>query len=309
MYRKFVNQFIEVIDAWTQAVGQACRTALMDHGTDYPHHGLRIELRPSGARARFRLIAILLISVAMLQPNALFADMIPVRHTEGLIHGFLVVRTLEGKAIADGQMTQDARGDRVTTHLIFRFKDGSIYEDTTIFSQRGTFRLLSDHLILRGPSFKQPVDTTINASTGQVKVRYTEAKGKERVIAQRMELPPDVANGLLLTLMKDIKPGVPRATVSMVATTPKPRLVKLAILPQGEEPFTIGGFSHKAMHFVVKVEIGGLTGFLARLMGKQPADTHIWVLGGEAPAFVKAEGPFYVGGPIWRIQLAKAGLF
>ena len=63
------------------------------------------------------------------------------------------------------------------------------------------------------------------------------------------------------------------------------------------------------MHYVVKVEIGGVTGFLARLMGKQPADTHVWVLGGEAPAFVKAEGPFYTGGPIWRIQLASAGLF
>src|SRR6266571_6016605 len=229
MYCKFVDQFIEAVDACTEAVGQACRAALM---------GPRTELQRSGARSR--LIAILLACVAMLQPNALFADMIPVRHTEGLIHGFLVVRTLEGKAIADGQMTQDARGDRVTTHLIFRFKDGSLYEDTTIFSQRGTFRLLSDHLILRGRSFKQPVDTSIDTSTGQVKVRYTDAKGKEKVIAQRMELPPDVANGLLLTLMKDIKPSVPRTTVSMVATTPKPRLVKLAILPQGEEPFTIG---------------------------------------------------------------------
>jgi len=298
MYRKFVNQFIEVIDGWTQAVGQACRAALM---------GLRTELQRSGTRSR--LIAILFACATMLQPTALFADMIPVRHTEGLIHGFLLVLTFEGKALADGQMTQDAQGDRVTNHLIFRFKDGSIYEDTTVFSQRGTFRLLSDHLILRGPSFKQPVDTSINASTGQVKVRYTEDKGKEKVIAQRMELPPDVANGLLFTLMKDIKPSAPRTTVSMVATTPKPRLVKLAILPQGEEPFTIGSFHHKAMHYVVKVEIGGVTGFLARLMGKQPADTHVWVLGGEAPAFVKAEGPLYVGGPIWRIQLASAGIF
>ena len=270
-------------------------------------HALCIELQRSGARST--LIPILLACVAMLQPNALFAEMIPVRHTEGLIHGFLVVRTLEGKALADGQMTQDARGDRVTTHLIFRFKDGSIYEDTTIFSQHGTFRLLSDHLILRGPSFKQQMDTSIDASTGQVKVRYTDAKGKEKVIAQRMELPPDVANGLLLTLMKDIKPSAPRTTVSMVAIAPKPRLVKLAILPQGEEPFTIGRFHHKAMHYVVKVEIGGVTGFLARLMGKQPADTHVWILGGEAPAFVKAEGPLYVGGPIWRIQLASAGIF
>jgi hypothetical protein len=290
MYCKFVDQFIEAIDACTEAVRQACHTA-----------------QRSGARSR--LIAILLACVAMLQPNALVAEMIPVRHTEGLIHGFLLVLTFEGKALADGQMTQDARGDRVTNHLIFRFKDGSIYEDTTIFSQRGTFRLLSDHLSLKGPSFKQPMDTWIDASTGQVKVRYTEDKGKEKVIAQRMELPPDVVNGLLFTLMKDINPRVPRTTVSMVATTPKPRLVKLAILPQGEEPFAIGSFRHKAMHYVVKVEIGGVTGFLARLMGKQPADTHVWVLGGEAPAFVKAEGPLYVGGPIWRIQLARPGLF
>ena len=307
MYCKFMDQFIEDIDACTEAVGQACRGALMDYGTHYARHGLRTELQRLGARST--LIAMLLACAAMLQPNALFAETIPVRHTEGLIHGFLVVRTLEGKAVADGQMTQDARGDRVTTHLIFRFKDGSTYEDTTIFSQRGTFRLLSDHLILRGRSFKQPVDTSIDTSTGQVKLRYTDANGKEKVIAQRMKLPPDVANGLLLTLMKDIKPSVPRTTVSMVATTPKPRVVKLAIIPRGEEPFTIGRFHHKAMHFAVKVEIGGLTGFVARLMGKQPADTHVWVLGGEAPAFVKAEGPLYVGGPIWRIQLASAGIF
>src|SRR5207249_3991494 len=148
--------------------------------------------------------SILFVCATMLQPNALFADMIPVRHTEGLIHGFLLVLTFEGKALADGQMTQDAQGDRVTNHLIFRFKDGSIYEDTTIFSQRGTFRLLSDHLSLKGPSFRQQVDTSIDASAGQVKVRYTQDNGKEKVIAQRMELPPDVANGLLFTLMKDI---------------------------------------------------------------------------------------------------------
>src|SRR5438445_8483632 len=134
---------------------------------------------PAIFEARSRLIAILLACATMLQPSALFADMIPVRHTEGLVHGFLLVLTFEGKALADGQMTQDARGDRVTNHLTFRFKDGSIYEDTTIFSQRGTFRLLSDHLSLRGPSFKRPMDNSIDASTGQVKVRYTDNRGKE----------------------------------------------------------------------------------------------------------------------------------
>jgi len=63
-----------------------------------------------------------------------------------------------------------------------------------------------------------------------------------------MELPPDVANGLLFTLMKDVKPSAPRTTVSMVATTPKPRLVKLRSFRKGRKPFTIGSFHHKAMH-------------------------------------------------------------
>ena len=300
MYRKFVDQFIDAIDACTEAGEQACLAALM--GTECARHGLRLG-------ARSRLIAILLASASMLQASPLLGDTVPVRHKEGLMHGFLVLRTLDGKTIADGQMMQNAQGDRVTAHLIFRFKDGSIYEERTTFAQRDTFRLLSDHLIQKGPSFKQPMDTLIDASTGQVKVRYTDDKGKEKVVAERLELPSDVANGLLFTLMKNVKPSAPRTTVSMVATTPEPRLVKLVIRPQGEEPFTIGSFRHKAMHYVVKVEIGGVTGFLARLMGKQPPDVHVWVLGGEAPAFIKSEGPLYAGGPIWRIQLASAGLF
>ena len=60
---------------------------------------------------------------------------------------------------------------------------------------------------------------------------------------------------------------------------------------------------------MVRVEIGGVAGWLAHLLGKQPPDMHAWVLEGEAPAFVKLEGPLYTGGPIWRIQLASAGLF
>jgi hypothetical protein len=63
------------------------------------------------------------------------------------------------------------------------------------------------------------------------------------------------------------------------------------------------------MHYVVKVDIGGAAGVLARLTGKQPPDIDIWVLGGEAPAFVKLEGPLYAGGPVWRVQLASAGRF
>ena len=255
-----------------------------------------------------RLLIAVLACAPLLQPNALRADPVPVRYNEGLTHGFLVLQTLGGKTIADGQMTQVAQGDRVKQHLRFRFKDGSTYEETTIFTQRGHFRLLSDHLVQRGPSFKIPMETSIDASTGQVTVCYTD-NGKNEVLTEQLELPSDISNGMIFTLMKNIQPNVPRTTVSMLVTTPKPRLVKLAIVPEGNEPFSIGNFQHQAMRYVLKIEIGGVAGFLAHLFGKQPPDTHVWVLGGEAPAFVKSEGPFSGSGPIWRIQLASAGIF
>jgi hypothetical protein len=86
--------------------------------------------------------------------------------------------------------------------------------------------------------------------------------------------------------------------VSFVAAAPKPRIVKLVIAPQGDDSFSFAGSVRKATHFVVKVEIGGIAGLVAPLVGKQPADTHVWILGGKAPAFVKSEGPLCAGGPI-----------
>src|SRR3979490_1958296 len=116
------------------------------------------------------------------QPTRLTAEQVRVRHMEGLMHGFLALRTLDGKRLADGEMTQVAEGDRVTSRLIFRFKDGSVYDDTTIFSQRGAFRVLSDHLVQRGPSFKKPMETSIEASSGQITVRYKDSAGKDKIL-------------------------------------------------------------------------------------------------------------------------------
>ena len=197
------------------------------------HNGL--DDMASLGRFWFHLLVAVLACAAPFEPILLSADQVPVRHTEGLVHGFLALRTLDGKRLADGEMTQVAEGERVTSRLIFRFKDGSVYDDTTIFSQRGAFRLLSDHLVERGPSFKQNMETSVEASTGQIMVRYKDKDGKEKVLKEQHELPPDVANGLLFTLVKHIQPTVPETTVSMVATTPKPRVIKLEILPEGEK--------------------------------------------------------------------------
>jgi hypothetical protein len=244
------------------------------------------------------------IYVALLQAVAVSAP-VAVRHTEGLVHGFLVLSTLEGKPIAQGDLIQTSVKDRVTSHLVFRFKDGSLRDERAVFSQSGSFRLLAYHLIQKGPAFDRPMETAFDSSSGLVNVTYTEHDGKQKVATDHVKLPPDVANGIIFTLMKNILPGEPLTMVSMVATTPKPRLVKLAITPHSEEPFFVVGSKRMAIHYVLKVEIGGFAGAIAPLMGKQPPDIHIWILGGEAPAFVKMEGPLYYGGPAWRIELAS----
>jgi hypothetical protein len=93
--------------------------------------------------------------------------------------------------------------------------------------------------------------------------------------------------------------------VSFIAATPKPRLVKLAISNAGQDKFSTGGSSRTGTHYVLKVEIGGLSGLIAPLVGKEPPDSHVWILGGEAPAFVKSEQPLFFGGPVWRIELVS----
>lgn len=49
----------------------------------------------------------------------------------------------------------------------------------------------------------------------------------------------------------------------------------------------------------------GVAGLLAPLIGKQPSDFHVWILRGKAPAFVRSEQSFYMGGPLWRIDLVS----
>ena len=246
----------------------------------------------------------ILIGASLLPAVGLPAP-VAVRHIEGLVHGFLALSTIDGSPVAQGDLVQVATNDRVTNHLVFHFKDGSIHDETAVYSQRGNFRLLAYHLIQKGPAFGYHTDLTFDTNSGQVTVHLTERDGKEKIITERMELPSDIANGMTLTLLKNMRPDGPGTTVPMVATTPKPRLVKLAISPQGGEPFSTSGAKRMATHYVIKVEIGGIEGKIAGLLGKQPPDIHVWVLGGEAPAFVKMEGPLFYGGPIWRIELAS----
>jgi hypothetical protein len=181
----------------------------------------------------------LLFIAGLFGAGGMQAESVAVRHMEGVVRGFLALRSLGGAVIANGDLIQFVRGDRVTSRLVFHFKDRSLQDETAVFSERGQFRLLSDHLVQRGPSFPHPMEVSIDATSGRVTVRHRD-NGNDKVIEERMELPSDLANGMMVTLLKNISPDAPSTTVSMLFATPKPRLVKLEITPMKREPFSVG---------------------------------------------------------------------
>src|SRR5215472_9714101 len=128
-------------------------------------------------------LTFLAVWILIFQSPGSSAEQIPVRHLEGVTFGFLVLRDLDGNALAYGDLKQVVNGKShaglVVDDLHFRFKDGSSYDEITKFTQRGKFRLVSDQVEQKGPSFKEEFHSWIDASTGTVTVRTNE-NGKEK---------------------------------------------------------------------------------------------------------------------------------
>jgi hypothetical protein len=233
------------------------------------------------------------------------AQPIPVRYLQGTVHGYLVLKSEDGKVVATGDSVQTVRGDQVTTRTTFTFKDGSVDDETTVFSQRGAFHLITNHHVQKGQFFPHPTDVLIDGRSGQVTVRSTGKDGKEDVKTDHVTLPVDLANGMVPLVIEHIKSGVAETTVPMLVLAPKPRLIKLLISPHGEEPFDVVGSPRKAIHYEIKVQIGGIEGMVAPFVGKAPPNIELWVVGGQAPTFLKEVGPIYPEGPMMTIELAS----
>ena len=251
---------------------------------------------------RISLAAAALVA-AVAAPKTPAPEAVAVRYPEGITHGFLVLRTLDGTHLADGDLIQTARGDQVTSRMVLRFADGSLQDETVVFTQRGHFRLVSDRLVQKGPVFPVPLEASIDGVRGTVSVRWEE-KGETKTADEHFDPPANLANGFVATLVKNLDPERARSTLSMLATSPKPQLVRLVVAPAGVDPFAIGDTPRKTLRFVIHVDIGGVKGAVAPIVGKQPPDTRLWISEGDAPTFLKSEGPFFIGGPVWRLELA-----
>ena len=234
------------------------------------------------------------------------AETVPATHKQGSMHGFLLLQSADGKAIAVGDQINIAHGNGVRSRLVFHFRDGSIDDDVTEFRQAKTVELISDHHIQKGPSFPKPMDVTIRTATGQI--TYREDKdGAQELKTEHMDLPPDLANGLMSVVLENLPVGTAAFKVSYLVASPKPRIVKFSIQLDGQDSFRVAGSARKAKRYRIHVELGGVAAVVAPILGKQPADLEMWVMDGEVPAFLKVRGPMYEQGPDWTMKLLSPG--
>ena len=250
-------------------------------------------------RSNFFVAAFLAITLSTAAP----AERISVKHIQLPWHEFMVAHSEAGKIIASGEFSQVVQGDEVTMRLTYRFVDGSIDDETTTYRQQGTFRLVRNHHIQKGPFFAKPVDFTVEAATGIATSRTADKNGKIHVESEHMDLPDDLANGFVGTLLLNVPPNTTPFRVGILAPVFGGRLIRILISPEGEQPFQKSGQTLKATVFRIHPELGGILGMIATLVSLQPKDVMVWILEGEKPAVVRLVGQLGGSGPVLSSEL------
>ena len=117
--------------------------------------------------------------------------------SKGSSMAFSSLRSPEGGVLATAISFRTRETIASPAVCVFHFEDGSLHDETAVFSQRGHFQLISYHLVQKGPAFERPLDMMIDCPTGHVMVRYENKHGEEKVEDEHMDLPADLANGLI----------------------------------------------------------------------------------------------------------------
>jgi len=250
-------------------------------------------------RSSFLVAAFFTITLATVAP----AEPISVTHIQLPRHASMVARSENGKVIARVEFTETVQGDEVTMRLTYHFVDGSIDDETTTYSQRGTFRLIRNHHIQNGPFFATPVDLTVEAATGIATTRTADKGGNIHVESEHIDLPDDLANGFVGTLLVNVPPNTAPFRMGILTPVFGGRLIRILISPEGEQPFQKTGQTLEATVFRIHPELGGFLGMIASLVGLQPKDVMVWVLEGDKPAVMRVVGQMSGFGPVVSSEL------
>jgi hypothetical protein len=244
----------------------------------------------------------LLLVAVVLWALDIHAAPVEVRLPEGSTRGFLTIRGADGRRLGHGELVQTVRGDQLDNRLVLRFDDGSIQDETTIYSQRGVFKLDAYRFTQRGPSFPG-AEISFDRASGRYEAKVHAKRGApEELASGTFDMPADLYNGMTLTLLKNL-PSARPVTTQLAVFTPKLRLLRMTLQQEGEDQLMFGGEAKVAIRYLITLDIGGLTGVVAWLLDKTPPDLRYWLVPGPVQAFARFQGPMFLKGPVWRVEI------
>ncbi|HSD19279.1 MAG TPA: hypothetical protein VLC54_04540 [Anaeromyxobacter sp.] len=225
------------------------------------------------------------VAAALLLVLADPAAAIEIRSPPGALHGFPSMSDETGTVIADGELSQERRGDRLFVHASWVFRGGRKAEETA------TFRL--------GTELAQERFAWVETENGEEQRRFevdfdvgdarSSVRRGDRVARaqERLDLPSGrsfAGYGVALAASQlALGPG-DEAELTFVAFTPGPRAITLSIRNEGEQGISTAGRSIACDRFTLHPKLPLLVRPFVH-----PRDALLWFTHGAPRALVRAE--------------------
>lgn len=217
---------------------------------------------------------------------------------QGATHGYPGLYDSNGKKVANGEFRQWADNGRLHVIITYRFRDGKVWEEKSIFRQQP--ETLQEKWSWReSKDGKTEREFTVDFAEGTA---TTHINGKDD--SAKIDIEPGrtfAGFGFTIALSNLHERLLKGETIELkgIGFTPKPRVVAVNVFHAGLDRIEMGGRVFRGNHFIIRPSLP----FIAKLFIRVP-DNHIWLTNPKPATFLRWEGPIAMpSDPIIRVDL------
>jgi hypothetical protein len=240
-------------------------------------------------------------SLALLLAASLSAPGISTRWVEGALRGFPIVRSMDGRPVADGALTQFIEEGKLHAEGVYDFRDGRRVRETTVFEQHPQLRQLSwSFEERRGDEVLRSF--AVDLTTGHATARKRNGDGWDTWDDHLDDTAGAFVGVGFMYAVKNLTERLDKGEkieLTAVVFTTKPRTVTVTVSRDQVGELTMGGRKLPAERYVIHPEVP----WIARLFVKAP-DQYLWFYRPAPPMFLRADIPLAEpSDPMIRIEL------
>ena len=213
---------------------------------------------------------------------------VALRYPQGDLHGFPSMSDASGKLIADGELIQKLKGDRLDVHAVWRFKDGRIAVEDDQLRLKPELRQDGFRWVERRGD-KELRRIVVDFRSGKATVTHFR-DGEPETWNEKLDLPAGKAftgysTALAVSQLRDeLADKEARRELTFVAFTPKPRTVSLEISRTQGVRIRAAGRELAADLFTLHPKLPFPISLFAGAK-----DAHLWFTHSAPPALLRAE--------------------